>query len=340
MPTPSAKLELPRIIFGSSALGNLYEVVPDENKLKIVENWIRYQKNPLIDSAGKYGAGLALENIGKCLKTLGVRPDEVLISNKLGWKRTPLLTPEPTFEQGVWLGLENDAAHSFGYDGILACYEQGNELLGSYNAQLLSVHDPDEYLLGADSPEETTERYQDILDSYRALNELREEGKALGVGVGSKDWTIIKRLYDDGVPLDWVMFANSFTIYSHPSEIIDFIKKLNEAGVTIINSAVFNAGFLIGGKWFNYREVTPDSEPELFEWRDRFLKLCEAHSVPPALACCEFGLSAPGIQSLALNTTRAERVEQNVSLVNNQAPLSFWAEMKNQGLIESDYPYL
>ena len=61
-------LELPKIIFGSSALGNLYGIVPDETKLSIVENWIQHQPNPVIDSAGKYGAGLALENIGRCLK--------------------------------------------------------------------------------------------------------------------------------------------------------------------------------------------------------------------------------------------------------------------------------
>jgi D-threo-aldose 1-dehydrogenase len=64
--------QLPRIIFGSSALGNLYEIVPDATKLAITENWIRYQPHPLIDSAGKYGAGLALENIGKCLKEHGL----------------------------------------------------------------------------------------------------------------------------------------------------------------------------------------------------------------------------------------------------------------------------
>ena len=61
-------LELPKIIFGSSALGNLYRIVPDATKLSIVENWIRFQRKAVIDSAGKYGAGLALENIGRFLK--------------------------------------------------------------------------------------------------------------------------------------------------------------------------------------------------------------------------------------------------------------------------------
>ena len=38
-------------------------------------------------------------------------------------------------------------------------------------------------------------------------------------------------------------------------------------GVDVINSAVFNGGFLTGGTFFDYREVTPESDPELFAWR-------------------------------------------------------------------------
>jgi hypothetical protein len=47
------------------------------------------------------------------------------------------------------------------------------------------------------------------------LVELREQGSVRAVGVGSKDWNIIQRLVHDGVSLDWVMLANSFTLYTH-----------------------------------------------------------------------------------------------------------------------------
>lgn len=327
-------LDLPKIIFGSSALGNLYEAVPCDKKLAIVENWVKHQ-SPLtvIDSAGKYGAGLSLESIGKCLKDLNVNPEQVLISNKLGWKRVPLKTPEPTFDEGLWIGIEHDVTECMGYDGIMECYEQGNEILGDYDAKLLSVHDPDEYIARAETAEAKETCYQVVVDSYRALAELKEQGKALGIGVGSKDWTIIKRLFDDGVPLDWVMFANTYTLYSHPEEVREFMEQLHAVGIQIINSAVFNAGFLIGGKWFDYREVTRESDPELFEWRDRFFAVCETHDVSPALACCQFALDAPGVVSLALNTSRPERVADNVALVSDRIEPDFWNALKKEGLL-------
>lgn len=333
-------LQLPKIIFGSSALGNLYEVVPESTKYDIVSEWIRCQANTVIDSAGKYGAGLALENIGRYLKELNVSPDDVLISNKLGWKRIPLTTPEPTFEQGAWFGLEHDAEQCISYEGILECYEQGNALLGDYNAQLLSVHDPDEYLVAATSESDAAQRYEDILGAYKALSELRSVGKAKGIGVGSKDWTIIKRLFDDGVSLDWVMLANSFTLLTHPKEVMDFMAQLHEAGVTIINSAVFNAGFLIGGKYFDYQVIDETSHPELFQWRTSFNALCESHGITPALACCQFALSPPGVAALALNTSKAKRVADNVALVETPVTQKFWQALKDASLLANDYPYL
>ena len=63
---------------------------------------------PLFDSAGKYGAGMALEELEKCLSELNIDPSDVIISNKLAWRRIPLTTPEPTFES-CWVDLEHDA---------------------------------------------------------------------------------------------------------------------------------------------------------------------------------------------------------------------------------------
>ncbi|MFW6250248.1 MAG: aldo/keto reductase, partial [Alkalispirochaetaceae bacterium] len=139
---------VPKLIFGTSALGNLYRELDEATKREIVANWFEEMDPPVcIDTAGKYGAGLALQEIGNALRALAIPPDQITISNKLGWKRVSLQGEEPTFEPGVWKNLRYDAVQSISYDGIIDCWEQGNELLGApYTAELLSVHDPDEYL--------------------------------------------------------------------------------------------------------------------------------------------------------------------------------------------------
>ena len=141
---------LPKIVFGTSSLGNLFTELDMETKVELVNSAVTSSPNNLIfDSAGKYGAGLALESLGSALSALKIAPNKVRISNKLGWKRIPLCTPEPTFEPGAWVNLKYDAIQDISYQGILDCYHQGNELLGDYSASIVSVHDPDEYLAKA-----------------------------------------------------------------------------------------------------------------------------------------------------------------------------------------------
>lgn len=330
-------LTLPEVIFGTSGLGNLYVALPEEIKRSIVSECIKCSSGPAIfDSAGKYGAGLALEVLGRSLKQLQVAPSDVLISNKLGWLRTELKTAEPTFEPGVWRNLQHDAVQKISYHGILECYEQGNQLLGDYPATLVSVHDPDEYLAAAEHEEERQQRYQDVLDAYRALHELKQAGKVKAIGVGAKDWRIIAKIAAD-VKLDWVMIANSMTVHSHPLALVDFMLKLEQQDIAIINSSVFNGGFLTGSAYYNYQLTDPVKDKALYNWRDQFYKLCFHYNVAPVAACVVFGRKAPGVRSIALNTTRAERVAQNVALPQSVIPEGFWKEMENVGLIDPAY---
>ncbi len=354
-PLGQTGLLVPPILFGTSSLGNLYQAYPDETKLDILREMVRWGRPSLrhpasgpapivLDSAGKYGAGLALETIGSGLRTLGVPAGDVLINNKLGWARVPLRGPEPTFEPGVWAGLKNDAQPDISHDGIVRCWEQGNALLGApYAAELVSVHDPDEYLAraGEAGGQARANAKRDIVDAYRALHALKRAGKVRAVGIGAKEWHVIRELADE-VPLDWVMLACSLTVFHHPPEVLAFVESLRRRGIGIVNSAVFHAGFLTGGRFFDYRIPDPKASTDrpLFVWRDQFIALCTTHGVDPAAACVNFGLSVPGVVAVALNTSRPEQVRRNVALGAAEIPPSFWTAAKDAGLVRRDYPYL
>jgi D-threo-aldose 1-dehydrogenase len=342
-PLGKSGVAVPPLVFGTSCLGNLYEALAPEAKLAISREWFNHVPGPVVlDTAGKYGAGLALEVLGANLRELGVPADSIVISNKLGWLRTPLRTPEPTFERGVWADLTHDAAQRVSYDGIMECWEQGCELLGApYRPQLVSIHDPDEYVKVATSTDDRLRRFDEIVDGYRALADLKRRGDVLAVGVGSKDWRVVREI-DSAASLDWVMFANSLTIYSHPAELLEFLATLVDRGVGVINSAVFNAGFLIGGRYFDYRELSRDNADHqpLFAWRERFLVLCREHEVAPAIACVQFAMSPPGVAAIAMNTSKPAHVADNAAAVATKVPPEFWRAAKAAELIRPDYPYV
>lgn len=335
----TAHPDLPPVIFGTSGLGNLFVALTGEEKLNIIKECIRLSNGKVVfDSAGKYGAGLALETLGKLLKQLNVPGEEVIISNKLGWLRTELKTPEPAFEPGVWKDLKHDAVQKISYEGIMECFRQGNELLNGYVPQMVSVHDPDEYIAAAKGYPHSEKLYEDILDAYEALYDLKKQGKVQSIGVGAKDWRIVKRIAGD-VKLDWIMIANSMTIKRHPRELLDFIEDMDSKGVYIINSAVFQSGFLVGGDYFDYRLVKPGNieNDVLFKWRTKFFETCNEFNVKPAEACVQFALNVPGVKSIALNTTHADRVQSNLQMIDATIPVQFWQELKNKELIEVDF---
>jgi D-threo-aldose 1-dehydrogenase len=342
-PLGKTGLNVPQIIYGTSYLGNLYRELPYEDKLALIRKWFECTEKPVvIDSAGKYGAGLALEIIGRGLGDLNIAPEDIIISNKLGWYRVPLEGDEPTFEPGAWAGLENDAIQTFGYEGIVKCHEQGNNLLGGYyKAEVVSVHDPDEYLFAANGDEDRAKRLEEILASYHALFDLKKSAKVKAVGIGSKDWMTIQELYGQA-GFDWVMLANSFTVYHHPPELLNFIDQLYRDDVGIINSAVFHGGFLTGGDLFDYQDVSPESEKGriIYPWRESFNRICARHQVMPGDACIHFSMSHPAIVSMALNTSKPEKMNRNVEILQREIPDAFWEEMKSEGLIDPDYKYI
>ena len=337
VPLGATGLYIPRLVFGTSCLGNLYEAISDQTKRAICREWFAHIPTPIaIDTAGKYGAGLALEVIGRSLRELGIPADDVIVSNKLGWLRTPLRTAEPTFEPGVWANLQHDAEQRISYRGILECWQQGCELLGpQYRPQLVSVHDPDEFLAAAVSPDDRRQRLDQVLDAYRALSELKGRGEAAAIGVGAKDWRVIQEI-EQMVDLDWVMLANSLTIYRHPPELLAWTAAIAAKGVMVINSAVFNAGFLVGGKYLDYRLPSRDDAQDrlAFAWRERFLALCDAWEISPATACVQFALSRPGVAAVALNTSSPHKIAENVAAVETGLPENFWQAARAEGLIK------
>jgi len=314
------------IVFGTSCLGNLYQELPWATKLALVKEYFHSTAAPTVDTAGKYGAGMALTCLGRALRELNILPEQIIISNKLGWRRQPLCGKEPTFEPGVWKNIGFDAMLDISYDGILRCYREGRELLGEgYGFDLLSVHDPDEFLKSGGKKD-------DILGAYRALFELKNQGETAGIGIGAKDWTVIRDLYYC-VKFDWVMFACAPTVLSHPPELLKFIRQLADDGVFIINSAVFNGGFLTGGDYLDYRLANPVRDAEMFQTRAKFLACCQKYQISPAAAAVEFGMRIPGVRATALNTSNPARIAENVGLVTHHSPAAFWAELQSLGVI-------
>ena len=327
-------LRIPPIVFGATNLGNLFKALSDAAKHDIVQQWLKLVPAPIvIDSAGKYGAGLSLEVIGRELDLAGVDDQQVIVSNKLAWRRVPLQGAEPTFEPDAWIDLKHDAVQDISYDGIRRCWEEGCQLLNGRKPALISVHDPDEYLAAAKDATDRKRRLDDLVGAYRALVELRDAGEAVGVGVGAKNWHAIREL-DQYCEFDWVMFANSFTIMHHPAALMEFMQSLAARNIGILNSALFHGGFLVGGDFFDYRKLREDdADRQRLAWRSKFWEVCQRHGRSAFDVAVAFGRSHPAIHAIALSSSRADRIASHVAAVETTCSEELWDDLQSSGLI-------
>jgi D-threo-aldose 1-dehydrogenase len=86
------------------------------------------------------------------------------------------------------MDIHHDAKQAISAEGIFSCWEQGNQLLGEkYRPSMLSVHDPDEYLaIAGNDSELRVKLYNDILDAYKALFNIKKSDSSISIGVGAK----------------------------------------------------------------------------------------------------------------------------------------------------------
>jgi D-threo-aldose 1-dehydrogenase len=113
------------------------------------------------------------------------------------------------------------------------------------------------------------------------------------------------------------------------------VEELHNQQTTVINSAVFNGGFLVGKDFFNYVKVdkSTDEGKKLYAWRTSFFELCNEFEIHPAAACMNFGLNIPGVDSIAISTSRPEKVKENIEMATMKIPETFWDAMKRNGLL-------
>ena len=112
-------LNVPRVVFGTAALGNVGRVMTDQAKLAFCGEFLRQVALPVwIETSNSYGDGMALEVLGRVLRRLEVGSDEVVIQ------------------------LTIDAYHA---SSIAECWEKSCRLLGDeFRPKLIAIEDVDD----------------------------------------------------------------------------------------------------------------------------------------------------------------------------------------------------
>lgn len=325
-------LSTPPLGFGAAPLGNLYRVLPDTDSAEAVaaalDGGVR-----LFDTAPYYGFGLSERRLGDAL-----RGRAAIVSTKVG----RLLDPDPAvtddrLRHGFRSPLPFAPRFDYGYDAVLRSHEASLQRLGRAAVDLLLVHDIGRLTHGAEHGRHMRDL---VAGGIPALERLRDEGVIRGFGIGVNEVAVCHEVMAHA-RLDVILLAGRYTLLDQ-SALAELLPRCAAAGTAVVVGGPFNSGILatgVGGAGpfhYDYGEA-----PAAIVERVRQIEaVCARHDVPLRAAALQFPCAHPAVACVIPGLDAPDRVRDAVAMASWPIPAGFWAELKDERLIDRAAPVL
>jgi len=290
---------------GAAPLGGLYAAVDEATALATVDAAVAHGWSH-IDTAPLYGHGLSEERVGKALAKHG---NDVTISTKVGRLVRPTQERESV---DIFLGAPpGTATFDFTEAGIRQSMQESLARLQTEHVDIALLHDPDDHMEAA-------------LDTgMAALQQLRAEGVAGAVGVGTNSCAVAERFVRTA-RIDVVLIAGRWTLLDRSAADV-LLPLCVQRGVRVIVGGVFNSGALADPEsgTFDYGAVPDDVRRRL----DALVTACKRHGVPLAAAALQHPLRHEAVTSIVVGCRTPEEVSTNAELLSVDVPDELWAEL-------------
>jgi D-threo-aldose 1-dehydrogenase len=301
-----------RLGLGLAPIGGLYAPVSEQQARATVEKaWdlgIRY-----FDVAPLYGNGLSETRAGAVLRD---KPREsFVLSTKVG----RLLRAGGGDAQRIWAEpVEVTPVFDFSAEGVRTSYAESLTRLGLDRADILHVHDPDDFFSQAAG------------EALPAMVDLRDQGRVSGVSVGMNQTKLLAEFVRTGM-LDCVLAAGRYTLLDQSAG-VELLPLCASLGVSVIAAGVFNSGILA--------DPRPDSTYDygrapsaLVERALAIQEVCSAHGVPLRAAAIQFPMTHPAVTCVLVGARSPEEVADAVEMASFPVPTSVWDDLRASGLL-------
>lgn len=325
-------LALSRLGFGAAPLGNLYQELHEKDAQAAVASALK-QGITYFDTAPLYGFGLSERRLGRALQA----HPEAVISTKVG----RLLVPAPEVlgageRQGFYSDLPFKPVFDYSYRGIMKSHEASLERLGLKDVDILYVHDVGQLTHG----ERHDAMFRQLFEGrgMAALVELRATGAIKAFGVGVNETQICLEVMEHA-RIDLILLAGRYTLLEQGA-LDQLLPTCASQQVGVVVGGPYNSGILATGtrhggvSYYDYAQAPR----HIVERVQRIEKIADRHEVSLAAAALQFPLAHPCVASVIPGVESAERILQNLALIDSIIPGEFWQDLKLEGLLTADAP--
>ena len=327
-----ASVRLPALGFGGAAIGNLYGALSDEaagaTLAAAMEAGIAY-----FDTAPHYGFGLSERRLGDGLAAFAWRGPPIRISTKVGRRLVPVEPAEAARERhGFVRAAPFEPVFDYSRDGVMASFEASLERLRLDRVDLLLAHDLGAVTHGPEHPRRLSEF---LGGGWRAMRELKAEGRAGALGVGVNEIEVCRQLLGE-VELDCILLAGRYTLLEQEA-LAALLPECERRGVSVVMGGPFNSGVLAGSAAPRRYDYQP-APPEVMARVARIARVCAAHGTPLAAAALQFPLAHPCVVSVIPGLASPAEVAEALRLSSFPIPPAVWEELKAEGLLRPEAP--
>ncbi|MGP3967501.1 aldo/keto reductase [Streptomyces sp. 6N223] len=324
---------------GTAGIGNLGRPISDAAARATVDTaWEAGVRG--FDTAPHYGLGLAERRLGEALA--GRPREEFLISTKVGRLLRPVAPGRDPEGDDLADDLGDDLANGFAVPatyrrvwdmsraGVEQSLAESLDRLGLDRADVVYLHDPDEYDPAAAAPGGPDSPAGALTAGLRALAALRDQGAVRAVGVGSKSVPTLTAAARSGLA-DVLMVAGRYTLLEQPAAAL--LRECAARGIAVVAVGVFNSGAL--------SHAAPDPSlpyeygrmpPEVYERITRIRAICERHRVDLPTAALAFPLRSPTVAAIAVGAQSPAQARENAARAAAPVPAALWDDLAAAGL--------
>jgi D-threo-aldose 1-dehydrogenase len=288
-------LRVTPVCVGTGVLGGMAEIfgynVDADRAVATVREALRSPINFLDTSAG-YGGGESERRVGAALAD-GI-PDGFVVATKVD--------PDP--ETGGYAGAD-----------VRRSAETSLKRLGFDRFPLLYLHDPER--IGFEAAVAPGGAVEEMV-------KLRDEGVAEHIGVAGGPIDLMTQFVHTGF-FEVVLTHNKFTLVDRSAE--PLIAAATEAGVAVVNAAVFNGGMLVKGPDEQPRFAYRMADGEVVERVRAIQRVCAKFDAELGAVALQFSLRDPRISSTVVGVSKPERIAQTVRWARDPLPDDLWQEL-------------
>jgi D-threo-aldose 1-dehydrogenase len=316
---------------GGVPLGNEFSVVTDEDANAILEAaWsagVRYY-----DVAPWYGLGLAERRFGYFLHNK--KRSDYVLSSKVG----KLLKASKTAKRDLFpfSPSPNEVVFDYTGSGVRRSIEDSLQRLGVDSLDIAFVHDlsPDNKLL----PTPWEEQFKIATSgAFPELTRMRAEGIIKGWGLGVNRPEPILRVLEGADP-DVCLLASQYSLIDHKNALDNVFPAVRQKNVSLVIGSSLNAGFISGSPRYNYGTDSYKIPPAYIEKRKRLLEVAANYGVDLRTAALQFSATPDVAAALVVGVSSEEQILEDFTSMHTRIPGDFWADLKNQNLIEQNAP--